>query len=267
MRYTQHLFTFFLVLMILASSCSYKKKNILFKTGKKIKSDSAIVVVNIDSLKAVSNYKHVIKVGDRIQLRFLNNYDLGQGANQSATAAFSNERNDVNNIGYLVNYDSTVILPLIGRTNIVGKDRLEAAKFLENKYSEFITNPIIDVNIPNLTATVLGEVNTQGLIVIDKESTTLAELIAKAGGFKDTGRKDRLKIIRGNEVIVVNMKMIEALKSPDIIIHNNDIVYVEPYTIKAATEPLAGAQVATALFFSLVQMVIIGIQISALTSK
>ncbi len=261
MKYFRTLITLGIAVLLVASSCSYKKKNIMFKGKKKLKTEEPVLVVSMDSLRAVSKYKHVIRVGDRIQLRFLNNYDLGQGASQGATAA----ANDATDAGYLVNYDSTVALPLIGRVNIVGKDRLEAAKYLEGKYAQFISNPIIDVNIPNLTATVLGEVNGQGLIVVDKENTTLSEVLASAGGIKDTGRKDRIKIIRGNAVIMVNMKMIEALKSPDIIIHHNDIVYVEPYTIKAATEPISGATAATGLLLAALQVIVITMQLYSLS--
>lgn len=261
MRYFKTLITLSIAVLCVASSCSYKKKNIMFKSKKKLQTDEPVLVVSMDSLKAVSKYKHVIRIGDRIQLRFLNNYDLGQGASQGATAA----ANEGTEAGYLVNYDSTVTLPLIGRVNIVGMDRLDAAKYLEAKYSKYISNPIIDVNIPSLTATVLGEVNHQGLIPVDKENTTLAEVLASAGGIKETGRKDRLKIIRGNEVIMVNMKMIEALKSPDIIIHNNDIVYVEPYSIKAATEPISGATAATGLLLAALQIIVITVQLYSLS--
>ena len=234
----------------------------MFKSKKKLETEEPVLVISMDSLKALSKYKHVIRIGDRIQLRFLNNYDLGQGASQGATAAASREAGAE---GYLVNYDSTCTLPLIGRVNMVGKDRLEAAKYLEERYAQFISNPIIDVNIPSLTATVLGEVATQGLIPVDKENTTLAEILASAGGIRDTGRKDRLKIIRGNEVIMVNMKMIEALKSPDIIIHHNDIVYVEPYSIKAATEPISSATAATTLVLAGLQIILITIQLYSLS--
>jgi polysaccharide export outer membrane protein len=257
----KHLIFILFGFILIASSCSYKKKNILFKTQKKVKTEEAVHILNIDSLRAVSNYKHRIRVGDRIQIRFLNNYDLGKGSDLTATS--SSVKNE--EVGYLVNYDSTVTLPLIGHVNIVGKDRLEAATFLETKYAGFISNPIIDVNIPSLTATVLGEVERPGLVLIDKENTSLAEVIALAGGFKDAGKKNNLKIIRGNEVIIVNMKMIESLKSPDIMIHHNDIVYVEPYGLKAALEPLAGSGAATALVLSVLQITLITIQLYSLS--
>lgn len=243
----------FLMAALMLGACSYKKKNILFKTEKKIKAKEPVTVVNIDSLRAWSNYKHVIKVGDRVEIRFLNSLDIGNTPGMPVQSQ--------NNIGYLVNFDSTVTLPLIGRANIVGKTRLEAATYLEEQYSKFLNNPIIDVNILSLTATVLGEVNLQGLITIDKEQTTLVELLARAGGIRETGKKNDIKIIRNNQIILVNLKEIIALQSPDIIIHHNDIVYVQPYGVKAQTEALVGLQNTTQLVFALVQLTFLGFQI------
>lgn len=244
---------FFLLAALLLGSCSYKKKNVLFKTERKIKTKEPVTVVNMDSLRAWSTYKHVIKVGDRVEIRFLNSLDIGTTPSTPVQTQ--------TNIGYFVNFDSTVTLPLIGRANIVGKTRLEAAVYLEEQYSKFLNNPIIDVNILSLTATVLGEVTTQGLIQIDKEQTTLVELIARAGGIRETGKKNDIKIIRNNQVILVNLKEIESLRSPDIIIHHNDIVYVQPYGVKAQTESLTGLQNTTQVVFALVQLTFLGFQI------
>jgi polysaccharide export outer membrane protein len=243
----------FLLAALMLGSCSYKRKNILFKTEKRIKTKEPVTVVSKDSLRAWSTYKHVIKVGDRVDIRFLNSSDIGTTPGMPVQTQ--------NAIGYLVNFDSTVTLPLIGRINIVGKTRLEAATYLEDKYSKFLNNPIIDVNILSLTATVLGEVTTQGLITIDKEQTTLVELIARAGGIKETGKKNDIKIIRNNQIILVNLKEIIALQSPDIIIHHNDIVYVQPYGVKAQTESFSGLQNTTQLVFALVQLTLVGLQI------
>lgn len=238
----------------------------MFKTRKKIKTSDPVLVVNMDSLKAASTYRHVIKVGDRVQVRFLNNYDLGQAAGQSATASESRS-GSISEQGYLVNYDSTSTLPLIGRVNLVGKDRLQAAKYLEEQYSKFISNPIIDVNIASLTVTVLGEVAVSGMISIDKENTTLVEVIARAGGIKDTGKKNYIKIIRGNEVIIVNLKDIYALKDQNILIQHRDIIYVEPYAMKAFSEPLAGLQNLSSLVFLALQLSLLGIQIYSYTNR
>src|SRR5205807_2184139 len=104
---------------------------ILFKTPKEIKSDKPVLVINPEKQDSGTTYRHRIKIGDRLLVKFLNNYDIGQGAVQAATSAGNSQMVTGEDRGYLVNYDSTCTLPLIGRLNLVGLTRLEAAKKLE----------------------------------------------------------------------------------------------------------------------------------------
>lgn len=263
-KYTNFwLLTVFFV-SLLASSCSYKNKNILFKTKKEIKSNEAVKVVNPTSTDTNVVYRHRIKPNDRLLIRFLNNYDIGQGAAQSATATANSQMAGVSDKGYLVNYDSTVTLPLIGRINLVGLTRLEAAKQLEETYGKFIINPIIDLNIMSLSVIILGEINTPGKILVDKENTNLIDVIALAGGLREVGKKKNVKIIRNSEIIVVDITNIEILKNSNIIIHDNDIIYIQPYGIKAALEPVSALMPMTTLVISFTQIFILSFQIYSL---
>lgn len=249
-----------LVLSLIAS-CSYQRKNVLFKTEKKIKTKETVYIYGADSnaIKNAANYKHRIKPGDRIIVNFLNNYDIGSAAMQSATSTAN--MNTQADRGYLVNYDSTITLPLIGRTNIVGLTRLEAAKKLESDYGKFVINPIIEVNIASLSVTVLGEVASPGKILLDRENTTLVDAIALSGGLKDTGKKGSIKIIRGKEIVVVNLKRLAALGNNAIIIQDGDIVYVEPYGFKAQTEALSSTQFVSILVLTVGQLAFITLQV------
>ncbi len=261
----QQKYTFILLGLVLVglNSCSYKNKNILFKTKKEVKSNDPVKVIEIDNKNdSLSTYRHRIKVGDRLQVKFLNNYDIGQGASQSATSFANSSATGVEEKGYLVNYDSTTTLPLIGRINIVGLTRLEAAKKLEDLYSKFIINPIIDLNIANLSVTILGEVNIPGKTRIDKETTTLIDVIALAGGLKDFAKKNQnARIIRGNKIILVDLGKIGAIGDPELIIHDNDVIYIEPYGVKAATEPFNALLPVSTLLIAVTQLVILSFQL------
>lgn len=248
-------------MLVIMQACSYKRKNVLFKTDKKLNPKEAVYIYNADStaLKNAANYKHRIKPGDRVLINFLNNYDIGQAAYQSATSA----ANGIGQAekGYLVNYDSTITLPLIGRTNIVGLTRLEAAKQLEQEYGKFVINPIIEINILSLTVTVLGEVYSPGKILLDKENTTLVDVIALSGGIKDTGKKKNIKIIRGKELILVDLKKIASIQNNNIIMQDGDVVYVEPYGLKAQTESLSSVQGITFVILTVSQLTLFTIQV------
>lgn len=246
-------------------SCSYRGKNILFKTPKKLRTTEAVKVYTPSGKPLDTVYRHRIKPGDRVVIRFLQNYDLGQAAGQSAT---STENIKMNSDGYLVNYDSTVTLPLLGRTNLIGLTRLEAAKNLEEAYKKWgVNDPIIDVNIVSLSVSVFGEVKMPGKITLDKENTTLVDVIAKAGGFMDSGKKNRIQIIRQNEVILVDMKDISAAYDPRTIIHDNDIVYVEPYGLKANMESISSTAPSLNVVFQMFQVILLSTNMYFILSR
>lgn len=250
------------VVSLTITNCSYRKKNILFKTPKKVKTKDAVGTFDLKGNAATPSdkpYKHIIKPGDRLVVNFLNNYDIGKDAMQSSTASANMQNRD--ELGYLVNYDSSVTLPLVGRVNLVGLDRLAAAKKLETEYGKFVINPIIEVNIANLSVTVLGEVLQAGKILLDKDNTSLVDVIALAGGLKDTGKKNRIRIVRGSEVILVNLRDINSLKNQAITIHDGDIVYAEPYGLKSQTEILSSLQNSTLVILTISQIVVIYLQI------
>jgi polysaccharide export outer membrane protein len=117
------------------------------------------------------------------------------------------------------------------------------------------------LNIASLGVTILGEVARPGKIYVDKDNTTLVDVIAMAGGFKDAGKKNDIKIIRGKEVIIVDLRKIESLQSPDITIHDNDIVYIEPYKVKADTEPLASVLPVTTIVLAALQTALLVTQL------
>jgi len=260
----RHLGLSYFILFIL-SSCSYQNKNTLFKTSRPLKSKKPIEIFGSQTSDTIA-YRHRIKPGNRIYIRFLNNFDIGQAAGQSATAESVKEVSIEK--GYLVNYDSTVTLPLIGQVNVVGKTRLEAARYLEKKYAEWgIINPIIDVNILSLSVTVLGEVGLPGKILIDKENTTLIDAIAMAGGISLSGKKNNIKIIRGNQIIMVNLKLIDPLNSPDIILQDNDLIYVEPFATKARLDPVGSATNGIMMLITVAQAFFISVQLITLLSQ
>lgn len=243
--------------IMLMQSCSYKNKNILFKTPSKLKSSQPVKVFTGSNFKSDSLYKHRIKIGDRVVIRFLQNYDLGQGAAQSAASSVIDQGE-----GYLINYDSTTTLPLLGRINLVGMTRPEAAKFLEQKYAQSgINNPIIDINIPTLSVAVYGEVNGPGLIKLDKENTTLVEVLARCGGFKDAGKKNYVQIIRKEQIIMVDFKSIYSVHDTRTIIQDGDIIYVQPYGIKARMEPVSVSTTAILSLLQVIQISMVGFQI------
>lgn len=189
------------------------------------KTDGAVAKESKTSSDSGS-YKHRIKPDDRIIVHFLNNYDLEKNNLMTTSGT------DVEQKSFLVNYDGTVTLPMIGRTSLVGLTRFEAARYLEQLYGKLIINPIIDVSIVNLSVSVLGEVKVPGTYKLDKENTNLVEVLAMAGGPTEFGKVYKIKIIRGNlkspQIIEIDLGNASSLALDAIVIQDKDIIYIEP---------------------------------------
>lgn len=57
------------------TSCSYRGQNSLLKTNERPRGDKDVYVINRNTISD-TGYVHRIKSGDRIAVKFLNNYDL-----------------------------------------------------------------------------------------------------------------------------------------------------------------------------------------------
>lgn len=222
---------FSLLLSGLLSGCSYKKKNVLFKTKTKIETGGVpIYRLNAQAPPEDSLYLHHIQPDDRIAVRFLNNFDISTGVNMASGGG------SVNEMGFLVGTDGKVRLPLLGPVYLQGHTRVSAANYLEELYKPHIRNPNIEVSVLNISVSVMGEVVNPGLYVLNKERTNLLEVLAMADGVNRFGRLKEVKVIRGDlkdpEIIIFDLRQIEAIGTEDLIVHDNDIVYVEPRDIK-----------------------------------
>lgn len=216
---------------ILLGGCSYKTKNILFKTEKKIKiKDLPVYHVNGDNIGSSTPPDHKIRPDDKLAVRFLNNFDLEKGVTIVGSATEGQE------LSFLVDRNGEVVLPIIGRVKLMGYTRIEAAKKLEKLYSEQIQNPVVDVSILGRSVSVLGEVNTPGLYEMEGERITLVEVLAMAGGVTKFGKKKNVKIIREKnngerELIIFNLTQESSLSANEMILQDKDIVYVEPRNV------------------------------------
>jgi len=134
---------------------------------------------------------------------------------------------------YLVEFDGTVKLPVLGRTLLKGMTLRESELFLEQKYSEYYNKPFVLLKITNRRVTVFpGEPGQAKVIPLLYENTTLMEALAIAGGISRNGKAKKIKLIRGNlsnpEVYLIDLSTIDGMKQSDMVLQANDIIYVEP---------------------------------------
>jgi polysaccharide export outer membrane protein len=153
--------------------------------------------------------------------------------------------------------DGAVVLPLAGPVTVGGMSTAQAADAIAARYVQggFIKAPLVRVEITDYQsrrASVLGEVNAQGIIVLDR-TYSVAEILAKAGGLAP-GAADTAVIVRqkaggGSERINVDLRQLVAAGGADALteIQSGDVVYVPKVPTfsvigavnKAGTYPMA----------------------------
>jgi len=135
-------------------------------------------------------------------------------------------------IGYLVDEEGNVEIPLVGKVRLAGLTTLQARELIRGKLKEFLKEPTVNIRFLNFKVSVLGEVGRPSVFVIPNEQITLPEALSLAGDITIFGRRDNVLIIRETngrrEFARLNLTRRDVFQSPFYYLHPNDVVYVQP---------------------------------------
>lgn len=239
---------FLLLTAIILFSCAARKERSLFNASSDVVTDT-IKQVYVVNDQGISDAFYKIKINDRLAIRNVQNKEFGAtSSNTSTTSNASSNSNTVsgsinNTLSYPVDLDGLVNLPAIGKVEVIGLSRREAAIKIQDLYAkQLLRDPIIELSVVNLKVTLLGEFSKQGNFLLERENTTLIDIIGEAGGITKTADPKTLKIIRGDranpEIIYVNLNDINSLASKKLVLQNNDIIVLQQTKSAATTEKL-----------------------------
>ena len=209
-------------LFFIVSSCSYKQDHLLLERNA---ADTTVQT----TIAKISNYK--IKPQDVLQITNVQNnktiVDLTAGVAGATTAAAANAGSDT----YQVEEDGTIALTGLGRVKIGGMTRVEARTHIEDLYRKGpLKDPLLELKIISLKATILGEVATPGSVPLTKDGTTIIDIIAKAGGLTNKADEKTVKIVRGGQAHpktdIINLSDVRSLNDPRAVVQNDDIIVI-----------------------------------------
>ncbi|WP_316773216.1 polysaccharide biosynthesis/export family protein [Pedobacter frigiditerrae] len=227
--------------ILLLSACGARKERTLFNAATDVVTDTIKQVYVVNDQGAGEIY-YKIKVNDLLAVRNLQDREFGaKSSTATATMAVG-----TNVTSYQVDAEGNVNLPAIGKVAVIGLTRKEIANKLQLLYGEkLLVDPIIEVTVVNVKVTLLGEFNKQGNFLLERDNTTLIDILGEAGGINTkTADPKTLKIIRGNrsnpEIIYVNLNDINSLSSKKLILQNNDLILLQPTKSSALSEKLQG---------------------------
>ncbi|MCE7071019.1 polysaccharide biosynthesis/export family protein [Dyadobacter sp. CY327] len=139
-------------------------------------------------------------------------------------------------LGYLVDSDGSIEIPLVGRVKIAGLRTTDAADTIRIRLQSYLKEPSVIVRNLNFKVSILGEVHTPAVYTIPDEKITLPEVLSLAGDLTIYGNRSNLMIIREEngkrEYARIDMTSRDIFNSPYYYIHKNDVIYVEPVKAK-----------------------------------
>jgi polysaccharide export outer membrane protein len=135
-------------------------------------------------------------------------------------------------ITYTVNESGFISFPHLGEIEVAGKTVIDIQDQLQERIQEYITNISVYVTLVNRPITILGEVNSPGVQLINRNQVTVFEALAAAGDINDWGNRKDVKIFRaaesGTEVVSIDLTDPEIFGSEYYYIYPNDVIYVRP---------------------------------------
>lgn len=185
-------------------------------------------------------------------------FNLSVGNTVGASGQLSNGGGNLQ--GYLVDNDGNINFPVIGHMHVQGMTKSQCQDMIREKllpYMAATENPIVTVRMSSYRVTVTGEVNRPGVIPVSTEKMSIVEALAQAGDLTVYGKRDNIMLIREDEtgqkkMVRLNMNDANLINSPYYYLQQNDIVYVQPNSVKAKN---AGIGPSTTLWFSFIGIV------------
>lgn len=187
---------------------------------------------------SAKQYEYLIRQGDILALyvsslspeasSFFNTIAPVERNEQGGTNSYST-RTD---IGYLVDANGTIDLPLVGKVKVAGLSSSQAKDTLTMRLERFLQSPSVRIYIQNFRITILGEVNRPGVFNVTNEKICIPEAMGMAGDLNIFADRKSITLIReiGNakQYYSIDLTQRDLFTSPHYYLQSGDILYVPP---------------------------------------
>ncbi|WP_162789403.1 polysaccharide biosynthesis/export family protein [Flavobacterium fluviale] len=157
------------------------------------------------------------------------------------TSSTSNQQSSVEMMklsGYLVNPQGTIMMPILNEVKVGGLTPANAEiKIKERLINEnYLVNPTVQVRVLNNKFTILGEVNSPGVISFTEESISLLDALGLAKDLTYSAIRKDIKLIRevdGKRLVYhIDLTTASWMSNPNFRIRQNDVIVVTPNKLK-----------------------------------
>lgn len=232
-------------------SCASYKQNIMFKSTEGVMPER----VQKEVISVEKNYQ--IQKNDLLNLEVYSN----QGEwlidpNPELSRANGNvTEKDPTKTTYLVDLKGVVRFPMVGEINLHNLSLQQAEEILQKEYAKFFKEPFVLLKFANKRVVLLGAVGGQ-VIPLENENMSVLEVLALAKGLPSDSKAQSIKLIRGEQVIEIDLSTIQGFRDGNAIVASGDVIYVEP-VIRPFSKALQDNAGAISLLVSLATLLVV----------
>ena len=240
----------------LLSSCGTSRDVVYFQDMKPGETEITLPKVQAITVQPEDKISIIVKSRDPQLTDLFNLPIVSRQLGQSSTSGDNSGGITQGISGYTVNADGNIDFPVIGKIHVAGMKREEIARFIKNKLiaDNLVKDPVVTVEFMNLGISVLGEVNNPGRFSIDRDHLTILDALSMAGDLTIYGNRYKVLVMRkeGSSQRVYGIDLTSGdhvYTSPAYYLQQNDVVYVEPNSVKARQSTINGNNVRSTSFW------------------
>ncbi|MBD0404471.1 polysaccharide biosynthesis/export family protein [Flammeovirga sp. EKP202] len=135
-------------------------------------------------------------------------------------------------LGYTINEDGDVDLPLIGNIKLAGLTFSQAEFKIKEILDDMMDDPAVRIKHLNFRYSIIGEVMRPGIYGTYSREMSILEAVAKAGGIKEFGDRAKVKLLRKNgpniTTVYLNLNDETFINSPYYYLQQEDVLVILP---------------------------------------
>lgn len=237
------------------SSCGTSKDVVYFQDLKPGESEITIPEVQAITVRPEDKISIIVNSRDPQLTDLFNLPIVSRQLGQSLRTSSSNASNSGIS-GYTVDAKGYIDFPVLGKIQVAGMKREEIAEHIKNELitKNLVKDPVVTVEFMNLCVSVMGEVNNPGRFAIDRDRLTILDALSMAGDLTIYGNRQKVLVLRQENgqqrVYGVNLTSGEHVyTSPAYYLQQNDVVYVEPNSVRSRQSTVNGNNVRSTSFW------------------
>lgn len=219
----------------LMTSCVSQKKVLMLQNEQMLDSISSVEYIN----KRSFSYK--VQPGDNLYIRVSSMDKNFSSFFNSVGSTYTSSSGSLTSAGiylngFTVSDEGQIDFPYAGKIYVKDLTIEEIQQKIQTIIGEYQKETIVYVKLGVFNLTILGEVSKPGQYQIYQSDINIFQALSLAGNPTDFADRANVKIVHqtteGSQVVRVNINDADILSNENYYLKPNDIIYVEPLSIK-----------------------------------